>query len=54
MRDAKSDALLMEPRDPRFTLVPDRDQGVFLDFQDREVRDREITIEQMMQGRRDV
>ena len=37
---------------PRFTVVPDRDQGAFLDFQDREVQDREITMEQMMQGRR--
>ena len=36
---------------PRFTVVPDRDQGAFLDFQDREVQDREITMEQMMQGR---
>ncbi len=33
---------------PRFTVVPDRDQGAFLDFQDREVQDREITMEQMM------
>ena len=39
---------------PRFTVVPDRDQGAFLDFKDREVQDREITMEQMMQGRHDL
>jgi hypothetical protein len=35
-------------------VVPDRDQGAFLDFKNREVQDREITMEQMMQGRHDL
>ncbi len=39
---------------PRFTVVPDPGQGAFLDFKDREVQDREITMEQMMHGRHDL
>ena len=39
---------------PGLTVVPVRDQGAFLDFQDREVQDREITMEQIMQGKHDL
>ena len=46
----------------RFALVPERDQGAFLDFQSVEVQSREVNLRgerlrpltEMMQGRRDL